>query len=364
MIRPMRQKQQRTRFSQGFLRPIGWRRSCFALLACLICMVSLGVGAPLGYAQPERSELNSAYDLIAAVNQLRTSNGLPAYQINTALMAAAQAHSDYQASIGSVTHSGSGGTRPKDRAVAAGYGDGATVYVSENIAGGISMTYQSAVQMWQGDSLHLNTMLGTNYQDAGAGVATAGGMTFITLDVGYVAGSAGSGSSGSSSSGSGAPAIAPPTTVALFPVQVAKPGPDGSIMHEVQAGQSLWSIAATYKVEISDLLALNGFTRDTFIFPGDKILIKAADITPSATTQTAPDLETAQATRKPTRAPALMTEAAVQGSDSAATPTATLEAKRTSAVSPGKDPLIWAIAVLVVGGTVLIVLGNLLKRGG
>jgi uncharacterized protein YkwD len=46
-------------------------------------------------------------------------------------MAATQAHREYQASIVSVTHTGAGGTRARDRAVAAGYGGGATVNVSK-----------------------------------------------------------------------------------------------------------------------------------------------------------------------------------------------------------------------------------------
>ncbi|MBN1146985.1 MAG: LysM peptidoglycan-binding domain-containing protein [Anaerolineales bacterium] len=354
----MHPKQQRIRCAPG------WRRTCSILLVCLIgVMASLGLKASPGRAQPERARLNSAYDLIAAVNQLRASNGLPAYQVNAALMAAAQAHSNYQASIGSVTHSGSGGTRPKDRAAAAGYGGSATIYVSENIAGGMSMTYQSAFQMWQGDSLHLNTMLGANYQDVGAGVATAGGMTFFTLDVGYVAGSAGSGSSGSSASTASTNPVAPATAVAFFPVKVAKPGSDGSIVHEVQPGQSLWSIAATYKVELSDLLALNGFTSNTFIFPGDKILIKPADVTPGAAAQT-PPLETTRAARKPTRTPAPLLDATAPDKAGIVTPTPTLEARPISDISPGVNPLIWVIAALVFGGTALIILGNLLKRGG
>ena len=131
----------------------------------------------------------SAYDLIVAVNQLREANNLPPYQINPALMKAAQAHSEYQASIGNITHTGKGGTSAQDRAVAAGYGGGGTIFVSENIAGGSSLTPQGAVQIWQGDSLHLNTMLGASYTDVGAGVAKANGGIYYTLNAGYVAGS-------------------------------------------------------------------------------------------------------------------------------------------------------------------------------
>ena len=50
----------------------------------------------------------NAYELIDAVNSLRAKNGLPAYSVNSILMSVAQSHSDYQASIGSVTHYGPG----------------------------------------------------------------------------------------------------------------------------------------------------------------------------------------------------------------------------------------------------------------
>ena len=104
--------------------------SCLALIFLTIIPTISGL-----------AKTDNAYDLIGAVNQLRQANGLPAYQVNGSLMAAAQAHSEYQASIGSITHTGAGGSNAKGRAIAAGYGDGATVYVSENIAGGNQMSY-------------------------------------------------------------------------------------------------------------------------------------------------------------------------------------------------------------------------------
>ena len=52
------------------------------------------------------------YTLIAEVNALRISNGLQPYTTNSTLMAVAQAHSDYQASISTVTHYSSDGSRP------------------------------------------------------------------------------------------------------------------------------------------------------------------------------------------------------------------------------------------------------------
>lgn len=130
----------------------------------------------------------SAGELLQQVNALRAANGLPPYKANSALMAAAQSHSEFQAATGNTSHTGKGGSRPRDRAVAWGYGGGAAVNVSENIATGTSMSAAEAVSIWQGDGLHLNTMLSSSYRDAGAGAAEADGVVYYTLDVGYVAG--------------------------------------------------------------------------------------------------------------------------------------------------------------------------------
>jgi LysM repeat protein len=364
MIRPIYRKRlaRRQRRNNAIQRTI-WHRIVFGCVAVLLGVSFLGIDAPRGRAQG-----GSAYDLIAAVNQLRTSNGLAPYQINAALMASAQAHSDYQASIGSITHTGSGGTRPKDRAVAAGYGGGATVSVSENIAGGMSMSYQGAVQMWQGDSLHLNTMLGADYVDVGAGVATSGSTTYFTLDVGYVAGSSGSGSSGSAASSGATNLSVAPTEAAFFPVVVATPRPDGSVVHEVQAGQSLWSIAATYGIALPDLLALNGFTNNTFIFPGDKILIKApSEIAPSPAVSETLELEThpvVAAIDSVFRTPSPTARDAVEVVDRIDVEASTPTPGQASTSSSSTDPLLWVIGALVFGGIGLIILGNVLKRSG
>ncbi len=102
----------------------------FCVLFAIILLASFGD------FHAQHAQAGDPYSLIDAVNNLRAANGLPAYQINGTLMAIAQGHSDYQAAIGEVTHTGAGGTRPRDRAAAAGYGGGGTFFISENIAGG------------------------------------------------------------------------------------------------------------------------------------------------------------------------------------------------------------------------------------
>lgn len=338
-----------------------------ALFACLTILPWQG-----SHPQPVMAQGSSVYDLIAAVNAFRAANGLPAYEINDALMAAAQAHSDYQASIGSWTHTGAGGSTPKSRAMAAGYGEGAAVFVTENIAAGNNMNAQQAVVIWQGDSLHLNTMLHTTATDVGAGVATSGKTVFYTLDVGYVSGSgSGSGNPQPVTPGSGSqPATAgpPPTREIIMAVKIATPRPDGAIVHVVEPGQALFSIATAYKVDLATLLALNtGMTEKSIIYPGEKILIKAPDrtITPSlAVTETMaePSATLRPATTAPPRPSATATSRTQATATPAATSTPEPDGEVKAGASPGIDPLLVVIGLLFFAGLALVTTGSLLKR--
>jgi uncharacterized protein YkwD len=331
--------------------------SIFTTPAVLLpCLLILFLVRPI--FSPVQAKTDNAYDLIAAVNQLRAANGLPAYEINGALMAAAQAHSEYQAASGSITHTGAGGSSPKSRAAAAGYGSGAAIFITENIAGGGGMTYQRAVQMWQGDSPHLNTMLGSSYTDVGAGVAYSGNSAYFTLDVGYVSGSPGS--SAQVVNNSAQPPAA--TAIPIQPLVTATAAPDGSVTHKVQSGQTLWSISAIYQVTLPEILALNGFTNETLIFPGDEIRIKPAsiittpDFTPTAVSSTNTPTPRPTRTVAPTHQ-TQMTEVAMQPEEVAIQRNST---QKTS--SNLEDPILYLISALVLGGSTLLIVGNLLKR--
>jgi len=334
----------------------------------LLVFLLLGANVSSSYAienQGINRKIESAYDVIAAVNQVRSANGLPAYQVDGSLMAAAQAHSEYQASIGSITHTGSGGSNATGRATAAGYGSGAAVSVVENIYGGMNASPQQAVGWWQGDSLHLNTLLSTKAVDAGAGVATAGGVVYYTLDVGYVIGSEGSGSSSSngtsSNPGSG---VSSGTDVAYYPIVISTPGPDGSVIHLVQPGQTLWSIAATYKISLPDLIILNGFSSSTLIYPGQKITIKAAGFLPGNTaTQTSTSHKpsgTRESTRTPTPSP--IAQVALLVTTAAPYALAPTEESNNPILSLGIDPILFVIGILILGGVILMVVGSALQR--
>ena len=60
----------------------------------------------------------------------------------------------------------------------------------------------------------------------------------------------------------------------IFPVQTVTPRPDGSRVHEVQPGQSLWSIAVAYGVKIQDILRANNLAdNQTTIYSGQKLAL-------------------------------------------------------------------------------------------
>ena len=295
------------------------------------------------------AQAGDAYSLIAAVNQLRAANGLAELQVNSILMSVVQAHTDYQAAIGDVTHYSADGSRPRDRAAAAGYGGGANFFISENIGGGTNLSVAEVIVWWQGDDLHLNTMLGANYAEIGAGVAVSGDFVYYTIDTAYVAGGSYVPQTSASTPG--------PTPVPIYYVVIATPNADGSVVHIVQSGQTLIGIANAYGVPVDEIKALNNLTSDE-IFVNDTLLIRAAG-TPQPTetatptiTPTRQNTPTRQPTRTPSASPTMVP----------VSPTASTPASKAEAGDLLGNVLVGAILVLGIGGLALMIAGGLLKR--
>lgn len=356
------------------------RFSILGILICLVAPLILGLTPPdlesmaLSIAAKKTptpgSSLSSPYDVIALVNQVRAANGLAPFAVNGALMAAAQGHSEYQASIHTVSHTGAGGSNVKSRVLAAGYGGGADVSAVENIYGGSKATAQQAVTWWQGDSLHLSTLLSTRHYEAGAGVATDGNTVYYTLDVGSVVGGTPSNSGAASTAGStaGAPAA---TSLSFVPMELATPMPDGSVVHTVQAGQTLWAIAANYKVGLAEVLRINGFGNNTWIYPGQKIIIRPAGTIPSPTPDAAALARTATAEMAALFIPTDTSSPQVKAGASWATQT--IPGRQASAPvavvnAPARpdmtNVILWGIGGVLVLGLVLMAVGNLLNKRG
>ncbi len=238
------------------------------ILSFVICLFLLPIFT-VSFGQPggaSAAPLLNAYDVIEAINAYRANNGLYSYQTNSTLMGTAQDQANQMAATGQITHTGAGGTTPFQRAAAAGYGGGQHFFISEIIYGGTNATVETAMTWWLNSGPHYTAITSPNYQEIGAGVASAGGWTYYAAVMAYVVG--------------GEIRTPPPDDggggIGSVPVVASTAGPDGSIIHVVQQGQSLWTISAVYGVPLDEILALNGLTENSLIFPGDEIIIRAA----------------------------------------------------------------------------------------
>ncbi len=223
-------------------------------------------------------QAQSASAIFQEVNQFRLNNGLAPFQYSNALAAAAQNQANFMAANTVFTsHIGSGGSTPQSRASAAGY----VGRVSENIVGGTGMTAARGLNWWINSPVHYNTLITSRYQEAGTGFATNGSENFYVLVVGQP-------------SDAPPPPAADPSPEVLFitPITLAQPGEDGSIVHVVQEGQALWSLAAHYEVPLSDLLLFNSLPANAIVQPGDRITIQLAEGQAPPPTPTPPTMHT------------------------------------------------------------------------
>jgi LysM repeat protein len=237
----------------------------------------------------------SPYDLVNAVNELRSAYGLPAYGLNLTLMLTAQNQADFMSATGNVTHLGSGGINFTDRLLAAGYPLGGDLsaggFRSENIISGIEgMSANDAVRAWMGDAPHQTTMLSQYLTEIGAGAAVVNGRVYFVIDCARPK-TGGVLSEATSVVESGA--AVPAEEALVGPVIQSTSDANGEIIHEVQSGQTLWQIAIAYGVKIDDIKRLNNIL-DNNIVPGAKLLINEA-ATPSAMPLETPTLEAAVA---------------------------------------------------------------------
>ncbi|MCW5873429.1 MAG: LysM peptidoglycan-binding domain-containing protein [Anaerolineales bacterium] len=238
-------------------------------------------------------------EVVALINAYRAEFGLPPYEEHSLLSQLAQGQADYLASTSGATggdiHTGPGGTRPRDRAYAAGYGGGSTIFISEIAKYGMGETSQSAIGWWKQSPNHNPTMIASTYVHIGCGVATDGTTRYYFVCVtGYsVGGGSGTGSSGGSTPASGQSQV-PPVQI-MIPVTKAEPQPDGSIVHILRTGQTLWTLAAVYDVPLQQILDLNAYAEWEVVHPGDEVIVA-----PPGSVPTSAPTEDPNATPSPT----------------------------------------------------------------
>ncbi len=258
-----------------------WWGAVWLMLAVLL------PGGRVVARKPESARYGSPADLIAAVNSLRASHGLPPYNTNSTLMGTAQGQADFMASTGTIQHTGPGGASVTQRLLAAGYPLAGDLSLgglrSENIVGGYGMSPEAAVESWTGDAPHLNTMLSADLVDIGAGVAESGGMTYYVIDC-----AAPKGAAELAAYTPGVEAQLNGGNDIIVPVKLSTPDAKGDIVHEVQPGQTLWQIAIAYGVKINQIRQLNNLDpTSTVIQLGTKLLIKRVGTPTPAPTVTA-----------------------------------------------------------------------------
>jgi LysM repeat protein len=242
-------------------------------LASTLAAPSLSKNAQSGNVTPS--------DLIAAMNTLRVSNGLPALKVDPIVNAVAQSTAEVMAANQMSWHIGN----VSGRLASAGYGGGDKVWATENFAVGINQSIDEIMLVWS-DASHMLPAVKAAYCNVGAGVASSSnGRTYYVLQAAYVGGKScgeytSSSGSGNSGSGSGSQPIVPQI---IIPVKVATPDADGKIFHEVKAGQSFWAIAIAYKVTIKDIETWNNLSRDTKLQVGQLLFIPSSNTAGYAT---------------------------------------------------------------------------------
>ncbi len=238
--------------------------------------------------------------MIEAVNARRADYGLQPYTVDGSLMAMAQEHSDYQASIKKITHLRADGSGPEHHGIS-----------SENIGGGSNASVEVVVRRQWADYWHTHTMIGYSSGLVGAGVATSGSDVYYTLIVRNTGSRTGlpdqSSTNASTPAGNAAQRTSPPATPTAF--ATATPREDGSIVHVVQPGETIWSIALAYKVRQEDLISYNGLSpSQPVIYANQRLLIRLKYTpTPSATITATPPPPTRTPYLTATRRPLLPT---------------------------------------------------------
>lgn len=238
------------------------------------------------YAQPFHfSDHPASQNLVEAVNALRESNGLDPYVEDPTLTKIAQAHADYIAGIGVLTHFDVNGDRPYQRALNAGYAVAGNLsaggYFAEAIYSGRDISFDDVVAAWQENPSDANAMLFPDYQDIGVGVSAADGVTYFVLNVGSEELPTTNTPPTASTPMSAVSPLASGTGTAL--VILNTPEANGDVYHIVQKDEALWSIALAYGTTIDELKRLNSLASDE-IFEGQRLLIlRAATATPTST---------------------------------------------------------------------------------
>ena len=217
-----------------------------------------------------------AYDLINLINGMRSSNGLGALAVDSALMACAQSTAETMAASNMTWHIGN----VSGRASSFGYNNYNQCFATENFTmGSASMSISEVAASWS-DATHMIPATSSSYCHIGAGVAkAANGLIYYVVQAAYPAGVNGCGyAKGTGNAGTGASGGSAGAAVSFIQAVVtATPNENGAIIHTVQEGQTLWAISQAYKVSIEDIQSWNKLYNSTALSLGQELYIPSKD---------------------------------------------------------------------------------------
>jgi len=272
------------------------------LLGCLLIPAAPVSAAP-------QADMPSPYDLIAEVNALRAAYGLGPLEVNSQLMSSSQIYADYLISSGQNGHYANG--TPDTRAATSGYPVKPGLDIQECWAAqyGSGASASEAVYNQWNDAEHMAVMLHPYAVHVGAGISQGSdGKVIFILDVSVdFKGDLRKGTPLPTRDTNATidPNIRPQATrVYINPVVTATPQADGRVIHEVKAGEAVWSIATAYGVKVDDLIRLNALASTPVVYPGQKLVVKvgataAPTASPTPTGPTASPTVQRTATRPP-----------------------------------------------------------------
>ena len=264
------------------------------------------------------------------------SYGLAPYSVDPSLMAMAQEHSEYQASIHRSTHEHSDGRGPLELGVV------------ENVAGGTYgyvTAWDVVYNIWV-DPGHLYTMTGYASGMMGVGVADDGETTYFTLEL----------------IPTGIRLASPPVPGSTYipvtqpppkatPLVTATPLSDGSIVHVVGYGQTLWSIATAYSVSVEQLRGWNNIAEtDNAIYAGQRLLVRPASLAPATATPASVGAPSVTPSEMPAATPTLAPATPTPAETPIISPSPA--ATDAAAAAPATDPA--RLLLLGLGGACLL----------
>ena len=246
-------------------------RKCYAIILIVIAYSCL-------FTAPVASQSVGAYDLINLINGMRSSNGLGALSVDSALMACAQSTAETMAASHMTWHIGN----VSGRASSFGYNNYNACFATENFSmGGPGTTISQIAASWS-DATHMIPAQSSKYCHIGAGVAVAGdGMEYYVVQAAYPAGVNGCGYAAKSGNISGAAGTSGSSAGGavsyIQAVVTATPDEKGMTIHTVQEGQTLWAISQAYNVSIEDIQSWNNLYGSTALSLNQALYIPSKD---------------------------------------------------------------------------------------